>query len=600
MQDNARVGGKIGFMCVILALVTAVGVSARAIPDLQAGSLSNPDSYMRLVRLREILDSGKIVYSVARDGSGHGTLLHWSHLIDSLLCLLALPFSLILSQDDALHAAALIFGPLCMGALGLAVAWAAAPFAERKWLWLGAILPALSPAIVSYGMAGVVHHHVAIVIVAVASFGWAARLISGHGQPSAGVALGAWAGLGIWLTPETAPLTMMSFGALFLTWVISPERAGIARAIGVTGSSFALVTLLALLVDPPAAGIRAAEIDRLSILFAGLALAVAATGAGLWAIHPIVTRRPWRIAAASAIGLACCSVWAIVFWGAIFHSDMAAGAAGLDTMLAHISEMLPVAGAFHLLHFLLTGALALVVVTGLAVRRRSLLLSYAAVCLVVLLFLGWSHVRFSAYPEAAGAIALPIALTLATVATVSWHQIGQSFTRLATILLFVQVPYLGQLPDMTSSARAAAMIELPACRVADAVAMLARHPGAVVLADVNDTPEILYRTQVLTVGSLYHRNVDAFLRLRAAWRVAPSATVPPEIDAAGISFVLGCKTPVRSALVEDRNTPNLLDQVRTGEPPAWLRKIDENPASRQVLYEVVRPDEVAASAGPRP
>ena len=268
---------------------------------------------------------------------------------------------------------------------------------------------------------------------------------------------------------------------------------------------------------------------------------------------------------------------------------MAESEARLDTMFGHISEMLPVVGIFHELHFLLTGVLALLIVTVLAVRRRSLLLTYAAVCLVVLLWLGWSHVRFAAYPEAAGAIALPIAITMVGATTATWHQIGQSFTRLATILLFIQVPYLGQLPDMTGSAKAAAGIELPACRVADAIALLAPHAGDVVLADVNDTPEILYKTEVRTVGSLYHRNVDAFLRLRAAWRVAPSETVPSEIDDAEISLVLGCKSQARSALVEDLNTPTLLDQVRMGSPPPWLRKIAENPASGHVLYEVVRP-----------
>ena len=45
---------------------------------------------------------------------------------------------------------------------------------------------------------------------------------------------------------------------------------------------------------------------------------------------------------------------------------------------------------------------------------------------------------------------------------------------------------------------------------------------AVVPADVNDTPDLLYRTQVRTVGSLYHRDIEAFARLRAAWRVPPS------------------------------------------------------------------------------
>jgi len=211
------------------------------------------------------------------------------------------------------------------------------------------------------------------------------------------------------------------------------------------------------------------------------------------------------------------------------------------------------------------------------------------------MWLGWSHVRFAAYPEAAGAIMLPVALTMAGAATATWHQIGQSFTRLATILLFIQVPYLGQLPDMTASAKAAAAIELPACRGADAIALLAPHPGEVVLADVNDTPEILYKTRVRTVGSLYHRNLDGFLRLRAAWRVAPSDSVPPEIDAAEVSLVLGCENQARSALVEDLNTPTLLDQVREGHPPPWLRKIAGNAASGHVLYEVVRTGNAAAA-----
>jgi hypothetical protein len=638
MQRLTRVGAGTGFICVIFAMLATLGMSARFLPDLRAGGLINPDSYMRLVRLRAMLDGGTEVYSVARDGSGHGTLLHWSHLIDSLLYLLALPFSLVMGQDNALHAASLIFGPLCIGALGYAVVWAAVPFAERKWLFLGAILPPMSPAIISYGAVGVVHHHVPIVIVAVACFGWVARLIAGCARPSAPIALGSWAGLGIWLTPETVPLSMMAFGALFVAWIVSSEGREAAdalpRAIGLTGLAFALATLLALLVDPPAAGIAAAEIDRVSIVFAGLALAVAATGAGVWALagspwwrgvtrvadgervpetddiptmdgmagrgrdlagSTWVRRTTWiaRAAAGCAIGLVFCGVWAAVFWHAIFHTGMAEGEARLNTMFNHISEMLPVVGIFQDLHFLLTGLLALLAVTVLALRRRSVILAYAATCLVVLLLLGSAHVRFSAYPEAAGAIALPIALTLTGAATAAWHQIGQSFTRLAIIMLFIQVPYLGQLPDVTATARAAAMIEPPACKAADAIALLAPYPGAVVLADVNDTPEILYKTGLRTVRSLYHRNVDAFLRLRAAWRSAPSRTVPPEIDAAEISLVLGCGSQARSPLVSDLKTETLFDQVSTARPPPWLKQIAENKASGHVLYQVVRPDGAA-------
>jgi hypothetical protein len=366
-------------------------------------------------------------------------------------------------------------------------------------------------------------------------------------------------------------------------------RNDIPQAIGLTGLSFACVTTLALLVDPPADGLLAIEIDRLSVLFSGLALAVAATGAGLWAAHGMVPRRGPRIAAACAIGLVCCAAWAATFHGAIFGTNMLLNEDQRNIMFDHVTEMLPIAGALPALHLLLTGACAALIAAAWAVRRQSLLLGYVAMCLAGLLVLGWLHVRFAAYPEAAGAIALPIALTLATAVTARWHQIGQSLARLATILLFIQVPYLGHLPDVTGSAHATPLVVPPACKVTDAVAMLAPHPGAVVLTDPNETPEILYKTKVRTVGSLYHRGVEGFLRLRAAWRVPPSATVPPEFDAAEISLVLGCKTPARSPLVEDIPTATLLDQVRTGNPPPWLRQTDENSVSGEVLYEVVRP-----------
>jgi hypothetical protein len=85
-----------------------------------------------------------------------------------------------------------------------------------------------------------------------------------------------------------------------------------------------------------------------------------------------------------------------------------------------------------------------------------------------------------------------------------------------------------------------------------------------------------------------------FMRLRVAWRAASSETVPPEIDAAEISLVLGCRTPARSSLVDGAETATLYDQVRTGNPPPWLRRIDENPVSGQALYEVIRPRATAA------
>src|SRR3984957_2315885 len=117
--------------------------------------------------------------------------------------------------------------------------------------------------------------------------------------------------------------------------------------------------------------------------------------------------------------------------------------------------------------------------------------------------------------------------------------------------------------------------------------MLADHAGQVVLADPNDSPELLYRTRSLTVGSLYHRNVAAFLRLRAAWRTGPSGTVPTAVRATHATLVLFCPSPLRSLLVADLPPDTLMDQLNHGRVPPWLRRLREDPHSGNVLYEVI-------------
>ncbi|HKS89709.1 MAG TPA: hypothetical protein VJR70_09740, partial [Stellaceae bacterium] len=127
------------------ATLLAAAIGLRAFPAVLQGSLVNPDTYMRLVRLREMLSQHALVYVVPRDSAGAGTVLHWSHLIDAILLLLAAPFAPVSSGEAALHAAALAFGPLSIGLLAAAVAWAAAPFSDRRWRWLVPLLAVLSP-----------------------------------------------------------------------------------------------------------------------------------------------------------------------------------------------------------------------------------------------------------------------------------------------------------------------------------------------------------------------------------------------------------------------------------------------------------------------
>ena len=104
-------------------------------------------------------------------------------------------------------------------------------------------------------------------------------------------------------------------------------------------------------------------------------------------------------------------------------------------------------------------------------------------------------------------------------------------------------------------------------------------------------PELLYRTGILTVGSLYLRNVAAFMRLRAAWRSGPSDAVPEAVRATGATLVLVCTHAGvhagRSSLVGDLPPETLLDRLNRGQVPPWLKEVAKDPASGHVLYRIV-------------
>ncbi|MEI9983570.1 MAG: hypothetical protein WDN69_10430 [Aliidongia sp.] len=116
---------------------------------------------MRLVRIQEALDHGSWFGDVvSRYDSGRGVIVPWSHVLDGAILLLRAPLRLFLSAGEALFWAAAAVGPLSVGLLGMACAWAAASLTKGQWLWVAPFLAASVLPIVSYGVLGDATHHV--------------------------------------------------------------------------------------------------------------------------------------------------------------------------------------------------------------------------------------------------------------------------------------------------------------------------------------------------------------------------------------------------------------------------------------------------------
>ena len=586
------------YFAIAAVLDTVIGL--RSFPGVLHGDLLNPDSYMRLDRLHDILAAHAPLHVVLRDASGTGAVLHWSHLLDSLLLLLALPLRPLLSQPAALHVAAVLLGPLAMGLLGIATAWAMAPIADRDWRWLAPVLAGTAFPIVAYGLPGVAHHHVLLAVAAVMMAGAAGRAATG--DRAAGCRLGVWAGASIWLSPESWPFVLMAFGGCGLAWMLSARRPGVRQSrdlavgesLAAAGGLYLLVVACAFSVDPPLSGFGAIEVDRLSIVYLVLAAIICAIGWTLWGLNRAgfsAARRIGIAALAAAVGL---GIWFALFPAVLRGPGGLVNAEVTRIFVEGIQEMQPVASLPQAVGFLLDGAVATLLLVWFAVSRRSLLWAYSALCVGVMLVLGLRYLRFSTYPAAAAAVTLPVILTECTRLLALRPSTVQAAARIVVIaLMILTYPASVGLEEAGATDRAASRrpAGAPDCRVSKLGPMLAPYAGQVVLTDVNDVPELLYRTGILTVGSLYLRNVAGFMRLRAAWRSGPSDTVPEAVRATGATLVLACPLPGpyagRSSLVADLPPETLLDRLNRGEVPSWLKEVARDRASGHVLYRIL-------------
>ena len=582
--SSTRLNATTIVVAALLAGLPAIATGLHLIQDPVGRGLLNPDSAMRLVRLEDILAAHAPLHTVMRDGSGAGALLHWSHLLDSLLLLLAAPLQPFLGWPNALHLAGLGFGPLCLGALGVAIAWAAAPAAatasRQGLLCLGAFAAGASVSVHGYGMMGVVHHHVLLAMAAVLSAGWALRILRGHDPRGGGIALGAVAAAGLWLSPEALPFCLLSVGAVGVGWLTAPPlgRGPLATALFASGTTLAALATLAWLVDPPATGLSAIEMDRLSLPLVLIGLGAALVGA----LAAITGHRLATLAATAALAAA----WLTAF------PNLLHGTSGLLTpdqvavFLGPITEMQPIHGLDRVLWYLSGGLFAVVALGVFAWQARRTpagpVLIYAAACVLAAVALATGHIRFAAYPSLAGAAMLTVVLVAISASRV--HPGLQSLGRVTVAAGLLALPLLA--PLTATAAQHDTAPTLP-CRLAGAASLLASHPGEVVLTGVNETPDILYRTRALTVGSLYHRNPEAFMRLRAAWRIIPTTDEPPpEFRATRATLVLGCPGGPRSALLEGLPTTTLLDRLNAGTPPPWLHRIADAGPGGYVLYGV--------------
>lgn len=597
----------IGFW-LLVGLVAVNHVSAGFAPGgfITSGLLPDPDSWLRMQRVLDLWQgAGWFEERTFRLNAPAGLSVHWTRPLDILILLpaQALSGALGLAQRDAV----LLAGAWICPVLHACCAGAAVFAARAIWSGIGplmaGLLVAANPVVGGYSVVGRADHHTLILLFALLALGAAMRAAARPAEHKAAWWAGAFAGMGVWVSPEAllvAAPVLAGFGVL---WIAEGARGFPAGGAAVQGSraalGFTLVVTAAVAVEHPPSSWLDGEYDKVSAQHA----LMGALGAGVFATAATVAGGVIRRVAVGGAAAAFAVGALLAFRPNALHASLA----GVDADIAAnympmVAEMQPVdlslAGLLAETSVILAAAPAALLVLALAapVLRREGTLAAAVplgLALAVALPMTLLHRRFAvdlAAPAcllAAGLPGLALGLRRPELRTIA------AFLSVAVVL---GIPFLGSL-GLANAEKAGATIVSEECGAAalEAWGQQRRPPEAargtvpdpVLLASsVTVGPELVWRTPFRVVGALYHRGGESVADTMAFFAATDDAAARAVAARRQVSTVLLC-TPWWTDKVAGAGS--FVSRLRGGELPDWLAPVPLPGAPAGVRLFAVQP-----------
>lgn len=578
---------------VLVALMLQAIFVARGLTPVLDGGLYGPDAYMRLVRVTELAEGGDWVGGVSqRSNAPYGLELHWTRPFDVLLLVGAAPLAPLLGFRAALYWWGVAISPLLQLATLVVLFWAGRRFFERPGRVYLCLIFLCQPGVIYDYMAGRPDHQSLMGLLFALSVALTLRLMGAEPRPRAALGAGLVVALALWVSVESLVAAALMLAVLGLAWV---WRGGeLARLSLIVALAATAGMGLALLVDPMADGVLAAQYDRLSIVHVVLSAVVAlfwlaAVGLeqGARALGAPARAALAAVGAALVLGIAWLA-FPKLFGGPYVDIDATLGpifrqfvgqsrplfSDDPESIKQAVYWLGPLAlGLPFLIQRCWRGALA---------ERPAWL--YLLGALLLYLALTISALRWSSYLGLL--VAFPVTgLLMATLGIMDRLALPwRSLARALTVILFsVGFLFLGILFQRQSEqyARAEAMgVAAGKCSLQGfaefANGAAGRDGGAPqrILANVFSGPELLYRTPHQVVATPLHRNAAGIGDAYAILSAASDRRARELVLARGITWVLLCPGSVEPVLFRRPDgASTLYERLAAGTPPSWLRPL---------------------------
>jgi asparagine N-glycosylation enzyme membrane subunit Stt3 len=597
-------------------LVLQVVAVAGAISPVAQGLLIDTDSYMKLVRIENLLATGGWFDSrIARSNAPFGETLHWTRLFDVIVILGAGLLRPFMELREAVFWSGAFVSPLLNLALIFALVWAARPLLAKlsvEALAVAAVLTVAQPSIFSYSLPGRADHHVLLMLLFALLVGMilhALRRAPDERLAARKCALaGAIAGLGVWASVELLLAAAAAGTALGVAWVLEGRRwlrINLAYAAGLVAS-----TAIAILIERAPAELFAVESDRISVMQLAAALALLAVWTSIAAASRFVGRSGRPVLRLAGAGFAAALAGALLL--AAFPTFLSGPIGAVDPIIRaiwfdNVVEMQPLwphsrESAAALLKLLGIGLAALPFLAWLLLeeRRDPAFLARLGVVVVTaaVLPVALAHQRFAPYAEALLGMALAELLRRAFErASAAVRPASRALWRVLPAVVVFLGPVLIGAKLETRASGADTSPAGPTCSVKELAPFLnalaadnGRRP-LTVLAMIDIGPELLYRTSHRVIGTPYHRNA-AGIRDSYAGLASAEAEARRVLGARQVDLVLLCPKTDRSFYIGGSGDSSLYNRLLRGDVPQWLAPVplpDPSLEAAFKIFRVVRP-----------
>ena len=540
--------------------------------------LVDPDSYMRLLRVERLWDTG-----VWYDGSSPwtnapfgGDVLHWTRPLDVLLIVGAWPLSLIATPRDALFWAGVVVSPLLQIMSVVVLYWGTLRLLSGSAYVLMAALFGVQLFSRNYYLPARPDHHSLQLFLFAVVVSLLLNLAARPKRRGLAGALGIATSLALWVSPEAlVPIAWVCglFGLFYVAYG-DPWQSRLADYLG----AISVGLLVALPLERGWAGMLAVEYDRLSIVHLSLFGGMACVWTAIVAWSP--TGRSWSarlwvgIAATGSVAVVMALVFPRFFLGPFVDVDPGMGIGWLFP----INEFPWLIGPGRTLsaHWVYAFGPLVIALPFATVAFRFRREPGRPVWLVPLTAM-IGFVPFALYDaRLAPYVELPMVIAWCVAVQDAAGWLGR--TRFRAVLLGAMLCTHGAVAAVLLASNDTYWQETPRCDWGAVVPVLqdlesSDDDGPIVFTLPHQGPEMVYRTGFRVVGAPYHRNGRAFLHSREVLRAAEDERARELLMARDVDYVVLCRhaPEVRRYLRDGADV--LLARLLAGAHPTWLRPI---------------------------